>query len=871
MAASHLKGTIFLKKLIIGILAHVDAGKTTLTEAMLFKAGQLRRLGRVDHRDAFLDTDTLERERGITIFSSQAILPLPEVELTLVDTPGHVDFSPEMERTLQILDYAILVISGTDGVQSHTRTLWKLLARYEIPTFLFVNKMDLAGADREARMAELRTLLSGSCVDVSAPGWEEDAALCGESLLETYLQTGTLTPAQAAPAAAARQLFPCWFGSALKLEGVDALLEGLAAFTVQPVWPAEFGARVYKITRDAQGTRLTWLKVTGGSLHVRDTLQGPDWAEKATQLRLYSGEKFQQTDAVPAGGVCAAVGLSRTWSGQSLGADPAAQAPLLEPVMSCRILLPQETDTLTALQQLRQLEEESPQLHLVWNEAQQQLSMLSMGDVQLEVLQRRILDRFDLAVSFGPAAVAYRETIAAPVEGVGHYEPLRHYAEVHLLLEPAARGSGLQFASACSTDVLDRNWQRLILSHLEEKTHLGVLTGSPITDMKITLLTGRAHLAHTEGGDFRQATWRAVRQGLMEAESVLLEPYYSFTLEVPADCVGRAMSDLQQRGAEYEGPELTGDMALLTGSGPVSVLQDYPAELRAYSRGRGRLYTTVQGYAPCHNAQEVIDAAAYDPEADLASTPDSVFCSHGAGHTVKWNEVKQYMHLEAAFRPAVPASEPAETLQPQAAPAGGGHSTNRPLTRAEEKELEALFERTHGPVRQPQVRQAPKKPARHDLDDSPVTLPAQETRTEYLLVDGYNIIFAWEELAQAAAVDLENARRQLMDRMCSYQGCTGCTLILVFDAYRVKGHHRTVEPYHNITVVYTKEAETADMYIERTSHEIAGKHRVRVATSDNLEQLIVLSHGCLRLSARAFHAEVEAAEQAAREAAVRGR
>ncbi len=847
---SQTKNSNPVKRICAGLLAHVDAGKTTLTEAMLYQSGCLRKLGRVDHRDAFLDTDTLERERGITIFSKQAILPLPELELTLVDTPGHVDFSSEMERVLPVLDYAILVVSGTDGVQGHTETLWRLLEQYQIPTFVFINKLDLSGTDRAVRMAELKAQLSDGCIDVSRPesAWWEEAALCSEALLETYLQTGQLPPAQVAEAVAARRMFPCYFGSALKLEGVDALLEGLSRYTVQPVYPGSFGARVYKISRDPQGTRLTWLKVTGGVLRVKDAVQGPGWVEKADQLRLYSGEKFQQAEQVPAGSICAVTGLTQTYSGQSLGADTAAHAPLLEPVLTYQVILPPDADVHTALQQLRQLEEEDPQLHMVWNEQLRQLHMLLMGEVQLEILQRRIAQRFGMDVQFGTGSIVYKETIANTVEGVGHYEPLRHYAEVHLLLEPQPQGSGLEFATACSEDVLDRNWQRLILTHLEEKTHLGVLTGSPITDMKITLLTGRAHLSHTEGGDFRQATYRAVRQGLMEAESVLLEPWYAFTLEVPVQNVGRAMTDLQQRFAQYDGPEQAGDMAVLTGAGPVATLRDYPTELASYTKGRGRMRCTVRGYAPCHNPDEVVAQIAYHREADLENSADSIFCSHGAGHVVPWDQVKQHMHLDAVYRPA----KPAEEVSPASAPA---RRTSRPLTVAEEKELEAIFERTYGPIKRPQVYRE-VKPARHNLDDKPVTLKTPKPMDEYLLVDGYNIIFAWDELKRLAQEDLEAARQQLMDRLCSYQGYKKCRVILVFDAYRVKGGHRTVEPYHNITVVYTKEAETADMYIERASYDIGKKHRVRVATSDNIEQLIILGHGCLRISARAFHAEV---------------
>jgi small GTP-binding protein len=847
-----------MKKRIIGILAHVDAGKTTLTEAMLYESKVLRKLGRVDHQDAFLDTDALERERGITIYAKQAILPLGDVELTLVDTPGHVDFSAEMERALQVLDYAILVVSGTDGVQGHTQTLWRLLEQYHIPTFLFLNKLDLAGADREGRVAELKKRLGEGCVDVSRPGkdWWEEAAMCDEDLLEHFLSTGTLSDDQIARAVAKRQLFPCFCGAALKLDGVQDLLDGLRRYTQTPQYPAEFGARVYKISRDSQGARLTWLKVTGGVLHVKDTITGPDWAEKADQLRLYSGEKFQMAQEVPAGGVCAVTGLDKTWSGQGLGIDTAAHTPLLEAVLTYQVILPPELDVHQALQKLKILEEEDPQLHIVWNEQLRQVQMLLMGEVQLEILQRRIAERFGMEVQFGTGSIVYKETIADTVEGVGHYEPLRHYAEVHLLLEPGERGSGLTLDTVCPEDVLDRNWQRLIMTHLAEKTHVGVLTGSPLTDVKITLLTGRAHLKHTEGGDFRQATYRAVRQGLMQAQSVLLEPWYDFTLEVPAASVGRAMTDLQQRSATFEGPEHDGDMAILTGTAPVATLRDYPTELAGYTRGQGRLRCTVRGYAPCHNQNAVVARLEYDPERDLENSADSVFCSHGAGHVVKWDQVFDYMH-QAAYEEDQPQAEetPLEVLVPPPS------RRNRPLTAAEERELEAIFERTYGPIKRPQVYRE-VKPARHDLDDKPVQLKESPVLDEYLLVDGYNIIFAWDELSRLAQQDLEAARQQLMDRLCSYQGYKKCNVILVFDAYRVKGGHRTVEPYHNITVVYTKEAETADTYIERASFEIGRKHRVRVATSDNIEQIIVMGHGCLRVSARTFHVEVLEVEKA---------
>ena len=843
-----------MKKLVIGILAHVDAGKTTLSEGMLYLSGSINKLGRVDHKDAFLDHNNLERERGITIFSKQAILPMPEVEITLMDTPGHVDFSAEMERTLQVLDYAVLVISGTDGVQSHTETLWRLLRRYQIPTFVFINKMDLAGADKPVILAELQKRLSDKCIDMDAP---EDArleafSLCDERLLERYLEEGTLTQADLARVIARRKAFPCRFGSALKLEGVEQLLEDLSKLTRTPEYPADFAARVYKIARDTQGTRLTYLKVTGGQLRVKSLLSGKDgrgeWSEKADQLRLYSGAKYKQAEVVEAGSVCAVTGLERTFPGQGLGHEALAQPPLLEPVLTYRLLLPQDCNLPETMRKLRQLEEEDPQLHILWDERLREVQVQLMGEVQLEVLQRQIKERFAMDVSFGQGSVVYKETIAAPVEGVGHFEPLRHYAEVHLLLEPGPRGSGLVFDSLCSTDALDLNWQRLILTHLEEKQHLGVLTGSPITDLRISILSGRAHVKHTEGGDFRQATYRALRQGLRKAESILLEPYYDFSMELPVECVGRAMTDIQQKNGTCNSPEQVGDRALLTGSAPVAAMRGYQSELASYTRGRGRLSCWPGRYEVCAQQQAVVEAMAYDPDADVENSADSVFCSHGAGVIVPWYEVEQHMHLESGLRPAARVEEPAPVV---AAPVSA--SAYR-CTLEEDKELQAIYERTYGAVkrrefiqRTPEVRTESHRQVKH----TPVAL-----LPEYLLVDGYNIIFAWDELKALAAESLEAARQSLADLLSNYQGYRKCGVILVFDAYKVKGNPGSVEKYKNIHIVYTKEAETADAFIEKATYDMRKQYRVRVATSDGMEQLIILGHGATRVPANIFLSEI---------------
>ncbi|MGI6030761.1 MAG: NYN domain-containing protein [Eubacteriales bacterium] len=833
-----------MKRLTVGILAHVDAGKTTLSEGILYLSGRIRKLGRVDHQNAYLDTDAMERERGITIFAKQAAFGWKDLEVQLLDTPGHVDFSAEMERTLQVLDLAILVVSGTDGVQGHTLTLWKLLERYQIPVFLFVNKMDLPGADRARVMEELHEQLGDGCVAMDGADWQEAAAMGDEAALEHYLADGSLPEAEVRRLVSQRKVFPCYFGSALRLEGVEALLDGLGQYAPQPCWPETFGARVYKISRDSQGARLTHLKVTGGVLRVKDVLAGPEGEEKADQLRLYSGSKFQLAQEVPAGMVCAVTGLEHSWPGQGLGAELSSVPPVLEPVLHYQVQLPQGVESHTAWKQLRQLEEEDPQLHLVWNETLREIHLQPMGEVQMEVLQRMVRERFSWDITFGAGGILYRETITQPVEGVGHFEPLRHYAEVHVLLEPGKRGSGIRLSSRCSEDVLDRNWQRLILTHLAEKTHVGVLTGSPLTDVKITLLTGRAHTKHTEGGDFRQATYRAVRQGLRRTESLLLEPWYAFSLDVPQECVGRAMTDIQRMGGEMQPPQVQGERSVLKGRAPVATMREYSREVAAYTQGRGRLSCTVEGYASCHNADEVIEALGYDCDRDVDNPADSVFCSHGAGYVVPWDQVEEHMHLEWAWK-----SQEEEPLPSHTAPAPA-RSRN---WGGEEAELQAIFERTYGPVKRRDF-QAPPSPEREQAQSPHNWEPKGP---EYLLVDGYNLLFAWEDLRAIAQQDVASARQMLMDILCNYQGFRKCRVILVFDAYKVPRGVGEVMQYHNIHVVFTKEAETADAYIEKATYELGKKHRVRVATSDNLEQLIILGHGAMRVSAQAFREEVE--------------
>ena len=863
-----------MKRLVIGILAHVDSGKTTLSEAMLYRAGALRRLGRVDHRDAFLDTDALERSRGITIFSKQALLSLPEAELTLLDTPGHVDFSSEAERALQVMDYAILVISGTDGVQSHTETLWRLLERYQVPVFVFVNKLDLAGADRAARMDELRRRFGSGCVDLSAAGSSDDLALCSEELFETITSGGTPDDAQLADAVARRELFPCFFGAALRLEGVDELLDALQRLTRPLPGRREFGARIFKVTRSDSGERLTWLKVTGGELKVKAELSSrPDarraWRGKADQLRLYSGAKFSLVSTAEPGTVCAVTGLTDSYAGEGLGFEPDAAAPALEPVLRYRVLLPAGCDETAALRQLRELEQEDPMLHVVWDEHLGEVHLQLMGEVQLEILQSLIERRFGLRVEFDEGGILYKETISARVEGVGHYEPLRHYAEVHLLLEPGEPGSGIQLGSACREDSLAANWQRLILTHLAGKAHRGALTGAPLTDVKITLAAGRAHPKHTEGGDFRQATYRAVRQGLRTAAAqgacVLLEPWYEFSLRLPQESVGRALADMPRLHAEFDPPASEGDMALISGKAPVAALRGYAREVAAYTRGRGQLSCLPGGYAPCHNTDEVIAASGYDIDSDTANTADSIFCSHGAGVLVRWDEVPEHMHIPSVLaRDERLSHGPAED---GGMPSRAARAADYRSALAADKELMAIFERTYGPIRRDPVqamRTVKRRPAAESQARRAPSRPQPEG-PEHLLVDGYNVIFAWDELKALAADNLDAARQRLMDILCNYAGYRQCVPILVFDAYKVKGGEREVEQYHNLYVVYTKEAETADMYIEKATHEIARRYHTRVVTSDTTEQLIILGNGALRISSQAFETEVRAVEAEIRE------
>ncbi len=970
------------KHISLGVLAHVDAGKTTLSEGLLFKCGRIRKIGRVDHKDAYLDTYELERERGITIFSKQAVFSMGDMEVTLLDTPGHVDFSAEMERTLQVLDYAILVINGADGVQGHTQTLWRLLTQYKIPTFLFVNKMDQEGTDKEALLEELKKKLSGNCVDFSgelecsgaedagkkdsavdnsgkspaADGMQpkdntsgaekahmsgnqndsdeingtddflENIAMCDEELLETFLETGTIQKKDAAQLILERKLFPCFFGSALKMEGVDAFIHGMEAYMATPAYPAEFGAKVFKIARDDQGNRLTYMKITGGSLKVKETLTNvgrkgiPEdeiWEEKIDQIRIYSGAKFDMIKEAEAGTVCAVTGLTETYPGEGLGAEAESSMPVLEPVLNYQIILPEGCDAHKMLKSLKELEEEEPQLHIMWDEQLGEIHAMLMGEVQIEILKHLIWDRFRVAVEFGTGNIVYKETIAAPVEGVGHFEPLRHYAEVHLLLEPGERGSGLQFFTAASEDQLDRNWQRLILTHLEEKEHLGVLTGSPITDMQITLLTGRAHQKHTEGGDFRQATYRAVRQGLKKAQTVLLEPYYSFRLELPAENVGRAMTDIQRMQGSFQGPETEGEMAVITGSAPVAKMRDYQSQVISYTRGRGHLTCTLKGYEPCQDQETIAEEIGYDSERDLDNPTGSVFCAHGAGFVVPWYEVEEYMHLEGAEiqdwddvyddsgEGAGNGAGSAAAGQNRGGQGGNSDSTvygtgNKSRGKytsmygsyEEEKELKAIFEKTFGPVKSKKYNNNSRSFGNLESSSffdhagssmgsstgsSGSGLPGKSShgawknsgpaihRDDYLLVDGCNIIFAWEDLRDLAQADFHAAQSKLMDILSDYQGIKGCILILVFDAYRVEGHPEETFQYHNIHVVYTKEAETADQYIERTVHKIGRKHNVTVATSDGLEQIIIMGQGAARISARGFKEEIESAKKQLRE------
>lgn len=841
----------------VGLLAHVDAGKTTLSESILYQSGAIRNLGRVDHQDAFLDTDEMERERGITIFSKQAVLTWKDTEITLLDTPGHVDFSAEMERVLQVLDCAVLVISGADGVQGHTETLWKLLTRYGIPVFLFVNKMDQEGTDCGKLLAELKSRFSEGCIDfgrveTGAEEVIEEIAVCDEQTMEEYLEKGSVAAASIRRLVAERKIFPCYFGSALHLQGVEELMNGICTYQMQKEYPAVFGAKVYKIARDGQGNRLTYLKVTGGTLKVKDVIG--ENGDKVNQIRVYSGEKYELLSEADAGKVCAVTGLAETYPGQGLGAEKDSELPILEPVLTYRIILPDDCNVHTMLRDLKLLEEEEPELHVVWIEKSQEIHVQLMGDVQIEILQRIIKERFGVLVEFGEGSIVYKETIAAPVEGVGHFEPLRHYAEVHLRLEPGERGSGMQFDSECSEDVLDRNWQRLVLTHLEEKEHKGVLTGSVITDMKITLTSGKAHLKHTEGGDFRQSTYRAVRQGLKKAESVLLEPYYEFRIELPSENVGRAMTDIQNRFGKFEAPETLGEMTVLTGIAPVSTLSGYQKDVIAYTGGRGRISLTLKGYDLCHNQEEVVAARGYDSELDLANPTGSVFCAHGAGFVVDWDEVEEYMHMERTLDQTGEEGLAEVTLPKRR------HSSIE-LT---QEELDAIYVRTPDPVKQ---NHGPVTVCAKEKDREPgsaYTDPKwerrrreKEGRQEYLLVDGYNIIFSWEELRELSEKDIGAARGKLADILSNYQGYRKCTLILVYDAYKVEGNPGEVMKYHNIYIVYTKEAETADQYIEKTVRRIAKDAAVTVATSDGLEQVIILGQGANRMSAPGLKEEIE--------------
>ncbi len=862
-----------MQKIVAGILAHVDAGKTTLSEAMLYQSGAIRKMGRVDNRDAFLDTYEVERNRGITVFSKQAVFELADMQVTLLDTPGHVDFSAEMERTLQVLDYAILVISGADGVQGHTRTLWRLLKRYRIPVFLFINKMDQPGTDKDGLMREIKENLSGNCVDFTEDFGEffsEEVATGSEEALEQFLETGEVEASLISRMIKDRQIFPCFFGSALKLKGVEEFMEGVGKYVTASDYGAEFGARVFKISRDAQGNRLTHMKITGGTLKARDVLKGnlrnqvgemEEWEEKVNQIRIYCGEKYEAVPEVHAGDVCAVTGLEKTRPGEGLGVERAEILPLLEPVLNYRIILPEDQDAAVMLPKLRDIEEEEPQLQIEWNEKLQEIHAKVMGEVQIEILQGMIHDRFGVDVTFGSGNIVYKETIADVVEGVGHYEPLRHYAEVHLILEPLERGSGLQFESAVSEDELDRNWQRLILTHLEEKQHKGVLTGSDITDMKITLVAGRAHLKHTEGGDFRQSTYRAVRQGLMQARSVLLEPYYEFRIELPERYIGRAMTDIERLYGKCELSSNADGMAVLCGKGPVQTLWNYQKEVTAYTRGEGHFFGEPGGYEPCHNTEEVLAERGYDCDSDMANPASSVFCAHGAGFVVPWDEVHDYMHLEKRLAMGESGCDAQEMDFASARRPPSATAKNEEIWLGTD-EIDAILDRTYNANRRGNVRTnkwarskaAPPVP-------SVRTYTPSVKRPEYLLVDGYNIIFAWDDLKELATVTIDGARGKLMDILCNYQGAKKCELIVVFDAYRVQGHNTEILDYHNIHVVYTKEAETADQYIEKFAHENSKKYDVTVATSDGLEQIIIRGQGCRLLSARELKEEIERTEK----------
>ncbi len=892
-----------MKKLVVGILAHVDSGKTTLSEAMLYTAGKIRKLGRVDHKDAYLDTDAQERERGITIFSKQAVFTYDGMEITLLDTPGHVDFSAEMERTLQVLDYAILVINGMDGVQSHTDTLWKLLKRYEIPTFIFVNKMDMEGTDKDAVFQNIRKKLDGDCVDFSSGDRDEQIAMADERLLDTYLDSGMVEVEDIIEAILDRKIFPCFWGSALKLSGVQELLDAMNTYMVMPAYNAEFGGRIFKISRDAKGERLTYMKVTGGSLKCREQIEGTEG--KVNQIRIYSGARYETVEEASAGTVCAVTGLGETSAGQGVGCEQENVFAGLEPVLSYKVSYPGDKDAVVVLRDIRQLEEEEPELHVEFAQETGEIFVKVMGQVQLQVLTQIIKDRFGYLISFGMGRIIYKETLAEPVMGVGHFEPLRHYAEVHLLMEPLEPGSGMQFDTICSEDVLDKNWQRLILTHLEEKEYRGVLTGAPITDMKITVTAGRAHQKHTEGGDFRQATYRAVRQGLMMGECRLLEPVYAFRLEIPTEMTGRAMNDITRMHGRFAQPEIEGEMSILTGTAPVATMQEYQQDVTAYTRGQGKLSCTLQGYEPCHNEDEVLAASTYDPELDMENPASSVFCAHGAGYIVDWYDVYDMMHVKEDPGFALAGMEDVLrniTSEPTEADEDNRKRMARERQDAgapvyDEKELEDIFVRTYGSNSRENaaynkagfnrhnksVSEADwyvKKAAEHGKSktagaqtpsvgsktaDTGIARPGayrkQKGEKEYLLVDGYNVIFAWDDLKALAAVNIDSARDKLIDVMSNYQGYVGCELILVFDAYKVKQNPGSITKHGNIHVVYTKEAETADMYIEKTTHELGRKYKVTVASSDGLEQLIIMGQGALRMSSRGLREEVERVNQ----------
>lgn len=892
-----------MKKLVVGILAHVDSGKTTLSEAMLYTAGKIRKLGRVDHKDAYLDTDAQERERGITIFSKQAVFTYDGMEITLLDTPGHVDFSAEMERTLQVLDYAILVINGVDGVQSHTDTLWKLLKRYEIPTFIFVNKMDMDGADKDAVFQNIRKKLDGDCVDFSSGDRDEQIAMADERLLDTYLDSGMVEVEDIIEAILDRKIFPCFWGSALKLSGVQELLDAMNTYMVMPAYNAEFGGRIFKISRDAKGERLTYMKVTGGSLKCREQIEGTEG--KVNQIRIYSGARYETVEEASAGTVCAVTGLGETSAGQGVGCEQENVFAGLEPVLSYKVSYPEDKDAVVVLRDIRQLEEEEPELHVEFAQETGEIFVKVMGQVQLQVLTQIVKDRFGYLISFGMGRIIYKETLAEPVMGVGHFEPLRHYAEVHLLMEPLEPGSGMQFDTICSEDVLDKNWQRLILTHLEEKEYRGVLTGAPITDMKITVTAGRAHQKHTEGGDFRQATYRAVRQGLMMGECRLLEPVYAFRLEIPTEMTGRAMNDITRMHGRFAQPEIEGEMSILTGTAPVATMQEYQQDVTAYTRGQGKLSCTLQGYEPCHNEDEVLAASTYDPELDMANPASSVFCAHGAGYIVDWYDVYDMMHVKEDPGFALAGMED-DLRNITSEPTEADEDNRKRMAREwqdagapvyDEKELEDIFVRTYGSNSRENaaynkagfnrhnksVSEADwyvKKAAEHGKSkttgaqtlsagsktaDTGIARPGayrkQKGEKEYLLVDGYNVIFAWDDLKALAAVNIDSARDKLIDIMSNYQGYVGCELILVFDAYKVKQNPGSITKHGNIHVVYTKEAETADMYIEKTTHELGRKYKVTVASSDGLEQLIIMGQGALRMSSRGLREEVERVNQ----------